>query len=618
MKTLKWLLAAALVVACATAGRALINPNFTPLHLVKQSDLILELEAPEKFDNLKGTLAVKAVLKGKTDAKAIVIDSGGLTEELAGVEEPLFTKAKGTPILMFAGKYKIVEANGQAKEAEEKALFNVQGQWIPATKMDDGGWEIKSIDGHMKYTWDGGSDMLLRGVKYALGDEDPQFPSAVESTWEKPVEAGKFEGDVAGACPVEVGGKTLLYVAAAQGDRLYACDAKSKKLGDATASSKLTAHSQAFCWTDLDGDGDADLASWDGKALTLLRQGPDGTFAAAPAKLEGAALADVIGLCAVPSAKAGKPALAAATAGSTVLLLPKDGDAYEAKPLPAGGDQPNLGKAGVCLSADLDGDAMADLLQTFEKGSLLYKGQGGGAFAAPVACAVALGEGGRHAFTGDFDMDGLLEVCTPNRAGSELWQNHGEGKFSPEIANCGEMRYVDAQGRVFGLTADFNNDGRQDAVLFYAQHVPHFFFNRGFRAFGHAHLLDIAQWRTEPEDQQGQRAGALLDIDGDGRLDVAVVRNGGTLVSLCQKPKADAGLGVALRVKAGAAAGPVNVVAWREKRCLGAWRVAPGEAGAFVGAAEAGPMTLKWRLPGGKPASEEVIVEDGVVRFEIK
>lgn len=619
MKTLKWLLAAALVAACATAGRALINPNFTPLHLVKQSDLILELEAPAKFENLKGTLAVKSVLKGKYAAKTIVIDTGSWTEEEdVPVMEPLFLKSTGKPILMFAGKYKVVTPKGEVKEAEEKALFNVQGEWVPATKVEDGAWDVKKIDGNMKYTWDGGPDMLLRGVKYALADEDPQFPSVVESSWEQPAEAGKFEGEVAGACPVEVGGKILLYVGAAQGDRLYACDAKGKKLADATAASKLAAHSLAFCWTDLDGDGDADLASWAGKALTLHRQNPDGTFAAAPAKLEGAALAEVIGLCAVPSAQAGKPALAAATATATVLLLPKDGDAYEAKPLPAGGDQPNLGKPGVCLSADLDGDHQADLLQTFEKGSLLYKGQGGGAFAAPAACAVALGEGGRHAFVGDFDMDGLLEVCTPNRDGSELWQNHGEGKFTPEIVYCGEMRYVDALGRISGLTADFNNDGRQDAVLFYAQHVPHFFFNRGFRAFGHAHLLDIAQWRTEPEDQQGQRAGALLDIDGDGRLDLAVVRNGGALVTLCQKAKGDVGVGVALRVKAAAAAGPVSVVAWREKRCLGAWRVAPGEAGAFVGAAEAGPMTLKWQLPGGKPASEEVIVEDGVLRFEIK
>ncbi|MCC6475119.1 MAG: hypothetical protein IT514_15405, partial [Burkholderiales bacterium] len=143
MKTLKWLLAAALVAACATAGRALINPNFTPLHLVKQSDLILELEAPAKFENLKGTLAVKSVLKGKYAAKTIVIDTGSWTEEEdVPVMEPLFLKSTGKPILMFAGKYKVVTPKGEVKEAEEKALFNVQGEWVPATKVEDGAWDV--------------------------------------------------------------------------------------------------------------------------------------------------------------------------------------------------------------------------------------------------------------------------------------------------------------------------------------------------------------------------------------------------------------------------------------------------------------------------------------------
>ena len=57
---------------------------------------------------------------------------------------------------------------------------------------------------------------------------------------------------------------------------------------------------------------------------------------------------------------------------------------------------------------------------------------------------------------------------------------------------------------------------------------------------------------------------------------------------------------------------------WIGKRCLGAWNVLPGASQAFFGRREAGPVTLKWRLPGGKEQQKEVVVEKETTRVEIK
>ena len=64
--------------------------------------------------------------------------------------------------------------------------------------------------------------------------------------------------------------------------------------------------------------------------------------------------------------------------------------------------------------------------------------------------------------------------------------------------------------------------------------------------------------------------------------------------------------------------GPVTVTGWIGKRCLGAWNVLPGVSQGSFGRTDAGPVTLKWRLPGGKEQQKEVVVEKKTVRVEIK
>jgi hypothetical protein len=64
------------------------------------------------------------------------------------------------------------------------------------------------------------------------------------------------------------------------------------------------------------------------------------------------------------------------------------------------------------------------------------------------------------------------------------------------------------------------------------------------------------------------------------------------------------------------ARGPVTVTAGDEGHVAGMYVVRPGIP-AFVGRAEAGPMTLGWIGPDGKAVAREVAVIDEGSRFEI-
>src|SRR6185437_11137242 len=63
--------------------------------------------------------------------------------------------------------------------------------------------------------------------------------------------------------------------------------------------------------------------------------------------------------------------------------------------------------------------------------------------------------------------------------------------------------------------------------------------------------------------------------------------------------------------------GPVTVWANNDKRAFGATVVRAGEPGFFYGVEEAGPITVKWRFPGGQIQQKEVIIEDGTKTFTL-
>ncbi|MGA2034892.1 MAG: VCBS repeat-containing protein, partial [Thermoguttaceae bacterium] len=174
-------------------------------------------------------------------------------------------------------------------------------------------------------------------------------------------------------------------------------------------------------------------------------------------------------------------------------------------------------------------------------------------------------------------------------------------------------------GGIDCLVGDINNDGRQDALIAYGAMSPQLFFNRGYRCFGHAHTLDLAERQLLPAAEDGQQSACLGDFDGDGAQDmVLALTNGEIWIFFRENDDGEARSVVAALPVGGQYKGPVAVTGWIGKRCLGAWNVLPGASQAFFGRRDAGPVTLKWRLPGGKEQQKEVVVEKETMRVEIK
>ena len=606
---------------CAAKAKAMINPHFTPIHLVKQATLILSVDLKQGPSKNQYVATIREVLKGKTELKSLRLDLSKATEsQHADALRNLAAAAK--PALFFAGEF-AEEQSGQGGEApQSRGLLHISGQWAEFNGGQDGAWALNQIDKKSDGTWAGGTDMLRRAVDYILQDDDPEVPVTEGVSWSsEPKKIATLSGRIRAVRPIDLagGGRLLLFVARDQGDHLLVCDAKSRNFTDVTAARRLQSKSQAFAWGDFDGKGRLDLISFDGKTLSLHAQQADGTFRARELDLARALENGCIGLSALDCGTTGKSGLLVSTNSWPVLVSFAAGGKPSFSTLAATGvDLKKLGPAGPCLVADFDGDGAADVLVPFAAGSVLFRGLTAGKFAPGAACAVKLGAGPSAACVADFDGDGRFDVLCVGSDGIGLWQNDGDGKFTETLCLSGEIAYIGKPGGIDCQAGDINNDGRQDALIAYAAMGPQLFFNRGYRSFGHAHTLDLTE-QFFPAAKQGGQSACLGDFDGDGAQDmVLALTNGEIWIFYRENDDHEARSVVAALPVGGPCKGPVTVTGWIGKRCLGAWNVLPGASQAFFGRREAGPVTLKWRLPGGQEQQKEVVVEKETARVEIK
>ena len=605
---------AALVLAALTGGPdacGLINPSFTPIHLVEDSALILKITFGPVKDNRCACTIVKA-LKGKAAGRTLTIDfRQAINENEARRMAALVKASGGEPGVCFIG-----EAADAA--AGRRGFLHVSGQWLDLGSGRGGPWQAGKIVKHMESCWAGGTDMLLRAVDYILTDEDADFPCKAMVSWSQVVQVGQVAGRVTSARPVDVDGtgKPCLFVTSAGGDRLF--QLRDGALKDVTAERKLRSKSLASAWLDANADGRIDLASWDGSSLRLYVQGADGAFALAPAALAGAGTDGCLGLSAVGLGPEGKCSLLVSTRRAPVLLAVGGPSAKPRKLVEPDPSAARLGEPAACLVADFDGDSFPDVVQPFEKGSLFYRGQAAGGFAAPAPCAVAVGRGPSAACTGDFDADGALDIFAAGQEGCEVWQNVGKGRFVPRKRLSGEIAYISKPGGIACQACDINNDGRQDFFIAYRSMGAQLFFNRGFRSTGHAHELDLTDKALLRPAEKGQQAGCIGDFNVDGAQDMALVLPGGGIHVFFRDVQDGSSLSIHVGLSArGSFCGPLTVTGWLDARCLGAWNVTRGGSTGFVGLMDFGRRKVKWRLPGGKLQENMIPVEDGPVRFLI-
>ena len=605
----------AMILVMTAAAHAFINPNFTPIHLKDQSDLILVLKFDGTVKDGKATATVTKAMKGEAPARPLTFDffAGAFEAQGKAVCQTIIDGTREA--MLFVGFFEAGDEGGMAMGGEEEArgMLHLGGRWIVLTSVEKDLWDMEKIDSRMLGTWAGSTDMLLRAMEYILSDPDADVPVRTNAEWGEHVMFAKIEGEVREAAPVDLDGdgRPYLFVVCEKGDRLFRFT--DGKFADVTAQRKLASKSSAALWTDVNRDGKLDLVTSTGTDLSTWKQQADGTFTCAGALVPTDREMKCVGLSVVVGDAS---VLVVSTSGSPLLVtLRKDGTAGPSKSL-VEGEFPgkDFGVAGKCLVADFDGDAVPDILQPFESGGLFYRGTKPGEFAAPARAQLGLGKGRSAAAVGDYDADGLPDIFTTAEDANRIWHNLGKAQFVETLGVSGEIAYISKSGGVSAMTGDVNNDGRQDILIGYAGMPPHIFFNRGFRSFGHSHQLDLGEQKLLPQAGDGQQAACLGDFDGNGAEDMVLVLRNGEVWYFPRRALDRFALAVTVALRPGEAE-PVMVTGWSGRRCLGAWPVTSGGPPAFFGLVDAGPVTLKWRFPGAEPQTQEVLVVDRPVHF---
>jgi uncharacterized protein (TIGR03437 family) len=262
---------------------------------------------------------------------------------------------------------------------------------------------------------------------------------------------------------------------------------------------------------DFNGDGKLDLymaESCDFAGSMLLGRG-DGTFST-PREIPNCNYAAVGDLN-----KDGIPDLAcndAATTSLRVLLGNGDGTFRFGATIQTG-----PGQAGQIMIADFNRDGKPDIAATFPNDIAVFPGNGDGTFGGPVQTRVA----SLPITIADFNGDGAPDLATT----SGIYPGKGDGGFGPAqpYPTAGDGRYAHPIA-----VADLDGDGHPDIVMGGQDIYP--VADRVWVLLGHGDGTMSSP--IEYAVGWGPFAGAVADLDGDGRYDVVTANLVSNTVSL--------------------------------------------------------------------------------------
>jgi len=587
----------------------MINPNFTPIHLVEESTCILLVRARKSPGERALSLTTREAIKGeKTDKLFVRLDKSDPRQVEQATK--LISVEPKSSCLLFLGK----------PGGTKPSYLHVRGRWLALTYSKGGELALLGQSSQMLGTWNGGTDMLLRCIRYVLSSPDEaDVPVRASAGWSPIRKIGAFQGTPTAIEAIDLhgDGTPFLYIAGPKGDRLFRGTKldEEAKVEDVTERSEFDASSKASAWGDFDQDGQLDLASWDGKGLTIWAQQEDHVFLrSGPVAI---AAEDVLSLHTMASDPSGRPGLLVCRPSGLVLLGNDGKGELSQQTAVAAPAAQARGKALRGILADFTNDGLPDLVVPSEKAGLFYRGKKGSGFGAPAICAVSSGIGHGVSSIGDFDSDGYLDVLLCGDDGTKVFHNLGNGRFAESLAVSGELSYKAARFASWCSIEDYDGDGRQDIMVTYHEQMLAFYFNRGFRSFGYA-VRTLASLDASPTSfRDGQSAGAFADLNSDGAQDTALVRPNGEVWCLFNKMGLDELPYITAKFPA-KAGGPFSVECWLRDRSLGKRHVRAGSLGTFFSVPESSECRLRWQAPGGKAKERKVKVGFEGVTLQIE
>jgi hypothetical protein len=605
--------AAALALAFrASLAPALVNPNFTPLHLDKQSRIVCVVKvASMAADGASAELDVMESIRGAGGPKRYHVDFRAARGKPEGGEKADEAVAAWRQI---GARPALLAIGGTA--GKESAWLHAGVTWFRlATAADAGELVFVAADSGMNGTFNGSSDMLLATMRHIR--DLPEVPvmrvtAGMEWTTHRSLAQGLSGATALVAVDANGDGRRDLHVLSPQGDRLLLNEAPDQW----TACTGLVACSQAAVWGDFDNDGRPDLASLSTNGLTVFLQTAAGVFAPHAVKLP------------VPVARAyltvdvvdlgdGKASLVVG-AGRPVVLRNTDGKgAFAPLALPAAAAD----GVGPCVGGDLDGDGRPDVLWIREAGCTFWRGGSNGVFAAAADGGAGMGRArDRQVSIADFDGDGLPDVLLAGGGATPaLLQNRGGGHFDETMRQTGEPGYIIQGGARCAAVGDFNADLFPDLFVGYDDENGQFFYNRGYRSFAIAETLKFKAEDIEGCDK-GQRAACWIDTDGDGALELVTLQaSGDVFLSRSSLGDADEARRILVKPpKAGGFAGSVNVTLRLNGHCLASRAVDRWGGPAVLPVPEAGRYSVEWATPDGRRHAKNIVVEKGLTEMTLE
>jgi hypothetical protein len=202
-----FLSAIGIVFLFAGATWAMVNPNFTPVHLESSAKTILAVKAKDPAADAKSLILEQVeVIKGEKNAGELKIDfTAALAEKDGQAAVDKFVNGlkglSGEPALLAIGEL----------DGKRAALLHANGSWA---RLSPGGnndtWQFDRNDPALNSTFNGATDMLLETMRFIRKfPGTPIMPASNGVKWDTVEKIGHADGAVQALIPVAVDGVSL-------------------------------------------------------------------------------------------------------------------------------------------------------------------------------------------------------------------------------------------------------------------------------------------------------------------------------------------------------------------------------------------------------------------------